>query len=75
MLFIHSKESEVLKRCQALFGKLTLAQEGTMLQFVDPIVMALTASIIVTVVVHLCTKSKFSKKHVDECFAGIGNAA
>ena len=75
MLFIHSKESVVLKLCQALFGKPTLAPEGTMLQFVDPIVVALTVSIMVTVVVHLCTKSKFAKEHVNECFEGIGNAA
>jgi SSS family solute:Na+ symporter len=75
MLFIHSKESKVLMLCQALFGKPTIAPEGTMLAVVDPIVVALTTSIIVTIVVHLCTKSKFSKEHVDNCFDGIGKAA
>ena len=71
MMFVHSKESVVLKVCQAMFGKPTLAQEGTMLQFVDPIVIALTISILVTVIVGLATKSKYEQKHIDECFTGI----
>ncbi|MCK5129547.1 MAG: sodium:solute symporter family protein [Clostridiales bacterium] len=72
MMFFHSKESVVLKACQAIFGKPTLAPEGTMIQFVDPIVIALTLSILVTVIVGLATKSKYEQKHIDECFEGIG---
>ena len=71
MMFVHSKESVVLKVCQAIFGKSTLAPEGTMLQFVDPIVIALTISIVVTLIVGLATKSKYEQKHIDECFTGI----
>ena len=71
MLFVHSKESVVLKLCQAIFGKPTLSPESSMLQFVDPIVIALTLSIVVTVIVGLATKSKYEQKHIDECFDGI----
>jgi SSS family solute:Na+ symporter len=71
MMFVHSKESVVLKVCQAIFGKPTIAPEGTMIQFVDPIVIALTISILVTLIVGLATKSKYEQKHIDECFSGI----
>ena len=71
MMFVHSKESAVLKVCQAIFGKPTISPEGSMLQFVDPIVIALTLSIIVTVIVGIATKSKYEKEHIDECFKGI----
>ncbi len=71
MLFVHSKESVVLRACQAIFGKPTLAPEGTIVQFIDPIVIALTLSILVTVIVGLATKSKYDKKHIKGCFEGI----
>jgi SSS family solute:Na+ symporter len=71
MMFVHSKESVVLKVCQAIFGRPTLSPEGSMLEFVDPIVIALTLSIIVTVIVALATKSKYEQSHIDECFNGI----
>ena len=71
MMFVHSKESVVLKVCQAIFGKPTLAPEGTMVEFVDPIVIALTISIIVTIVVGLLTKAKYDKAHLNKCFNNI----
>ena len=69
MMFIHSKESAVLKVCQWLFGKPMLLT-GT-IQFVDPIIISLSLSIIVTIVVQQFTKSKYSKEHIDKCFNGI----
>ncbi len=71
MLFIHSKESVVFKLCQLLFNKPTLA-ENSVVQFVDPIVIALTVSIIVTAVVQIIVKDKdVNHEHVAACFKGI----
>jgi len=72
MMFIHSKESVVFKISQLIFNKPMLVE--TNLQFVDPIIISLTISIIVTVVVGHLTKNKkdIEDKHIDECFAGIG---
>jgi hypothetical protein len=42
-----------------------------MIQFVDPIIIALTLSILVTVIVGLATKSKYEKEHIDKCFDSI----
>ncbi len=71
MMFVHSKESVVLKVCQAIFGKATLAPEGTIVEFVDPIVIALTISVAVTIIVGLLTKSKYEKEHLEKCFNNI----
>lgn len=69
ILFIHAKESQPLLLCKALFGKDSLAA-GTNWTVVDPIVISLPLSILVTVVV-----SRFGKppaaKHLEQCFKGI----
>lgn len=71
MMFIHKKESSVLKVCKLLFGKDTLAPAGSKLAVVDPIVVSLTVSILVTIIVGLIKKSKFDEKHIEKCFDGI----
>lgn len=71
MMFVHSKESVVLKICQAMFGKATLSPEGSMMQFVDPLVISLSLSIIVLIVVQLLTKSKNDEEHIALSFKGI----
>jgi len=71
MMFIHSKESVVLKVCELIFGKPTLASAESMLQFVDPIIISLTVSIIVLIVVQLVSKKKIDDKHIDHCFDNI----
>jgi SSS family solute:Na+ symporter len=54
-LFFHAKESAALGLSQALFGKPSLV-DGTIWTMVDPIVIALPLSAIVTVVVSLLTR-------------------
>lgn len=71
VLFIHTKESQVLGLCRVLFGVDTLAPAGSTLAFVDPIVIALSVSILVTVVVGLLTKPDLDEKHIEKCFSGI----
>ncbi|PKM95491.1 MAG: sodium:solute symporter [Firmicutes bacterium HGW-Firmicutes-1] len=71
MMFIHTKESAVLKICSLLFGKDTLVPAGNNLAVVDPIIISLAISILVTLVVAFMTKSKFENKHIDTCFNGI----
>jgi SSS family solute:Na+ symporter len=70
MMFVHTKESVVLKVSQLIFGKPAIV-EG-IINYVDPIIISLTVSIIVTIVVSAATKHKFADKHIDTCFKGIG---
>jgi solute:Na+ symporter, SSS family len=55
VLFFHEKESAALKVCSALFGKTSLVA-GSNWSVVDPIVIALPVSALVTVAVSLLTK-------------------
>lgn len=71
MMFVHSKESVVLKICQLIFNKSTLAAPESMLQFVDPLFIALSVSIVVIIAVQLLGKKKVDQENVDLCFKGI----
>jgi solute:Na+ symporter, SSS family len=55
VLFFHEKESAALKICSALFGKTSLVT-GSSWAVIDPIVIALPVSALVTVTVSLLTK-------------------
>lgn len=72
MLFVHTKESQVLMLCRLLFGVDSLAH-GTNLAFVDPLVISLSLSTVVTIVVNLFTKQDIEQKHLDQCFSGIND--
>ncbi|MHB1406615.1 MAG: sodium:solute symporter family protein [Desulfitobacteriaceae bacterium] len=54
VLFIHAKEAAIFGLAKALFGKATLSTGA--LTYVDPLIVALPASIVVFVVVSLLTK-------------------
>ena len=56
MVFIHTKEAAALKICMALTGKVVLFD--TMIQYVDPLFIALPLSILVTTSVHLLSKKQ-----------------
>lgn len=71
ILFIHIKESSTLKIANSLFGKPSLAQ-GSIWAWIDPIVIALSISIIVTVIVSFIKKNELEQNHIDKCFNGIG---
>ncbi len=66
LIFVHSKESKPMGICQAIFGMDTLAGESIW-QHVDPIIIALPLSIIVTIVVTMLTKIK-NPAYVEKCF-------
>jgi solute:Na+ symporter, SSS family len=68
-LFIHTKESAPLSLCNALFGKASLAL-GTKWEVVDPLVVALPVSALVTLIANRFGKP-LSDKHVNACFEGI----
>lgn len=70
MMFFHTKESVVLKVCQLIFGKPAIV--SGIINYVDPIIISLTTSIVVTIIVAAATKSKFDDKHIETCFKGIG---
>ncbi len=71
MMFVHTKESAVLKVCSLLFGKESLAPAGSQLAVIDPIIISLAVSTITTIAVALLSKSKFDEKHIDTCFHEI----
>jgi SSS family solute:Na+ symporter len=68
-LFIHTKESAPLSLCSALFGKTSLAL-GSKWEVVDPLVVALPVSALVTIIAGRFGK-RLPEKHVDACFEGI----
>ncbi len=68
-LFLHGKEAAVFGVCKALTGKTTLL--GGVWPFVDPLVLALPVSIILTIVVSLATKVESPEK-TEIAFRGIG---
>jgi SSS family solute:Na+ symporter len=70
MMFFHTKESTVLKVSQLIFGKPAVV--SGLINVVDPIIISLTTSILVTIIVAAATKHKFDEKHIETCFKGIG---
>ncbi|MBP7176811.1 MAG: sodium:solute symporter family protein [Thermoclostridium sp.] len=68
MLFVHTKESAILMLCKLIFGVDSLAT-GTNLVYLDPLIISLSVSTIVTIVAGLFTKQDLDKKHIELCFA------
>lgn len=69
MAFVHSKESVPLGLCKAVFKVDTLAGASKW-QFMDPLIIALPLSMIITIVVSLMTKRP-PEDHLKKCFDGI----
>jgi SSS family solute:Na+ symporter len=67
ILFVHAKESAPLGLCKLIFGVPSLAGAASKLQFVDPIVVALPLSMLVTIIVSLMTKPP-TEEHLAKCF-------
>jgi SSS family solute:Na+ symporter len=67
-LFVHESESKVIGLVNALFGKPALW--GHPWNVVDPIVIALPISTVVTILVSLSTK-KTEESHLQLCFNGF----
>ena len=42
-----------------------------MLAFVDPLIISLTVSILVTIVVQVFSKKQLAGEHIEKCFKGI----
>jgi solute:Na+ symporter, SSS family len=68
-LFTHTKESAPLLLCNAIFGKTSLAL-GSKWEVVDPLVVALPVSALVTMLANNFGR-RLPPKHVDTCFEGI----
>lgn len=70
LFFIHIKESKPLMICKTLFGVDSLAA-GTKWTIVDPLVIALPASIVATILFNFMGK-KPEESHMEKCFHNIG---
>ncbi len=71
MVFVHSKESAVIKLCELIFGVPTLSPAGSVLEFVDPLIIALPISVLVTIIVQLVSKKRYQQEHIEKCFSGV----
>ena len=69
IVFIHAKESKPLLLCKTLFGVDSLAA-GTSWTLVDPLVIALPASIIATIIFGFIGR-KLPANHIEFCFRNI----
>jgi SSS family solute:Na+ symporter len=69
MAFVHSKESVPMGLCKAIFRVDTLAGASKW-QYMDPLIIALPLSIVVTIAVSMMTKAP-TEEHLKKCFEGI----
>ncbi|SHI58515.1 solute:Na+ symporter, SSS family [Malonomonas rubra DSM 5091] len=69
LFFVHLKESKPLQLCNALFGVDSLAM-GSKWALVDPLVIALPASILATILFNLWGR-RLPEQHVQRCFDKI----
>ncbi len=74
LVFVKDKEAQIFGLCKMLTGKESLAADiqvympsWVIVGEVDPIVVALPLSIIITIIVSIFTKN-FDKQHLDDCF-------
>ena len=70
MLFVHFKTATALGICNLILNKPFLFK-GTKMPFVDPIVIALSASIIVTIILTLVFKKDIDDEHIEKTFKGV----
>lgn len=71
MMFVHAKESSLIKVCEWIFGVPTLAPAGSNLDVVDPLIIALPIAIIATVIGQIISKKRLEAAHIDGCFHGM----
>jgi SSS family solute:Na+ symporter len=71
MMFVHKKESSVLKVCSIISGKDTLSPVGSKIGVVDPLLISLTISILVTIILAITKKETIIEDHINKCFKGI----
>ena len=73
IFFIHEKESASLQICKLITGKTSLVKDTLLapLSMVDPIIIALPVSIIVTAVLTFALKQDISITHLEKCFFGV----
>ena len=73
MMFIHTKESMAMKICKLIFEKDSLVITSKVTQFLDPIIIALSVSILVTIIVQIINtkKHQYPSEHIEECFEGV----
>ncbi len=69
LFFIHLKESKPLLLCKTLFGVDSLAM-GTKWALVDPLVIALPAAILTTLLFN-CFGRQLDEQHVRKCFHAV----
>ncbi len=71
MLFVHFKTAAALGICQGIFNVPFLFKSSKVIPFIDPIVVALSISIILTIILTFITKQDMDKEHIESTFEGI----
>jgi len=71
MIFVHFKTAAALGICNGLFKVPFLFKTSKIIPFIDPIVVALSISIILTLIMSLIVKQDMEKDHIEKSFGGI----
>lgn len=73
MLLFHAKEAKVFGIVDAITGgSLQTVIPDPILSNLDPLFIALTMSILVTIIVQLCSKKKLPEELIEQSFVGVG---
>ncbi len=73
IFFVHEKEATSLQLCEMIFGKPSIVK-GTVLAglaMIDPILIALPASVTITAIGAFVSKGRLPSEHIKNCFKGI----
>jgi len=71
MVFVHYKTATALGICKALLKVDFLFKSSQIIPFIDPIVVALAISILLTVILTFVIKQDMDKEHIGKSFSGI----
>lgn len=71
MCFVHFKTAAALGICKALSGKPFLFAKSCKWTYVDPIVVALSVSILLTIILTFVIKQDMDKEHLEKTFKGV----
>jgi SSS family solute:Na+ symporter len=71
MCFAHISTASALGICKALTGNVSLFSKACKWSYVDPIIIALTISAVLTITLTFILKQDLDDKHLDQTFKGI----
>ncbi len=71
MCLVHYRTADALGICKALFDVPFLFKSSKIIPFIDPIVVALSVSTILTVILSFVIRQDLDREHIDRTFKGV----